>query len=391
MLYRLDPFLDREGILRVGGRIQQASLHEDIKNPVILPKKGLVTELLIKDCHEKAHHQGRGFTLNEIRSNGYWVIGCSGAVSSFIKNCITYQRLRAKVQEQKMAELPKERVEPSPPFTYCGVDLFGPWYVKEGRKELKRYGLLFTCMASRAIYLEVCNTMETDSFLNALRRFICRRGPIRQLRADQGSNFIGAKRELREALNEMDQDKIKSDLLKRNCDWIEFNFNAPKASHMGGVWERQIRTVRSVLTALLEKNGSQLNDEALRTFMCEAEAVVNSRPLTSDNTTSSLSPEALTPNHLLTMKTKIILPPPGVFQDADKYSRKQWRRVQHLTNEFWTRWRKEFLHALQERQKWVRPRRNMQIGDIVLVKDDNTPRNQWQLARVTETREEMTG
>ena len=189
----------------------------------------------------------------------------------------------------------------------------------------------------------------------------------------------------------MDQDKVKSDLLQRNCDWIEFNFNAPKASHIGGVWERQIRTVRSVLTALLEKNGSQLNDEALRTFMCEAEAVVNSRPLSPDNTKSSLSPEALTPNHLLTMKTKIILPPPGVFQDADKYSRKQWRRVQHLTNEFWTRWRKEFLHALQERQKWVRPRRNMQIGDIVLVTDDNTPRNQWQLARVTETREEMTG
>ena len=231
MLYRLDPFLDGEGILRVGGWIQQASLHEDIKNPVILPKKGHITELLIKDFHEKSHHQRRGFTLNEIRSNGYWIIGCSGAVSSFIKDCVTCQRLRANVQEQKMAELPKERVAPSPPFTYCGVDLFGPWYVKEGRKELKRYGLLFTCMASRAIHLEVCNTMETDSFLNALRRFICSRDPIHQLRADQGSNFIGARRELREALNEMDQDKIKSDVLKRNCDWIEFNFNAPKASH----------------------------------------------------------------------------------------------------------------------------------------------------------------
>ena len=93
MLYRLDPFLDREGILRVGGRIQQASLHEDIKNPVILPKKGHITELLIKDFHEKAHHQGRGFTLHEIRSNGYWIIGCSGAVSGFIKDCVTCQRL----------------------------------------------------------------------------------------------------------------------------------------------------------------------------------------------------------------------------------------------------------------------------------------------------------
>ena len=111
----------------------------------------------------------------------------------------------------------------------------------------------------------------------------------------------------------MDQDKIKSDLLKRNCDWIEFNLDAPKPSHMGGMWERQIRIVSSVPSALLEKNGSQLNDGALRTFMCEAEAVVNGRPLTTVNTISSVSPEALTPNHLVTIKTKIILPPPGVF------------------------------------------------------------------------------
>lgn len=108
----------------------------------------------------------------------------------------------------------------------------------------------------------------------------------------------------------MDQDKIKSNLLKMNCYWIEFKFNAPTASHMGGVWERQIRTVRSVLSALLEKNGSQLNNEALRTFMCEAEAAINSRPLTIDNTMSPVSLEALSPNHLLTMKTKVILPPP---------------------------------------------------------------------------------
>ena len=206
-------------------------------------------------------------------------------------------------------------------------------------------------MASRAVHLEVYHTMETDSFLNALRQFVCRRGPIRQLRADQGSNFIGARQELQEALTKMDQGKIKTELLKRNCDWIEFNFNAPAASHMGEVWERQIKTVRSVLSALLEKNGTQLNDKALTTFMCKAEAVINSRLLTTDTTTSPVSPEALTPNHVLTMETKVILPPPGTFQAANQYSRKWWQQVQHLTNEFWTRWRKEFLHSLQERQK----------------------------------------
>ena len=151
--------------------------------------------------------------------------------------------LKGKRILQELADHPEDRLEPSPPFSYCGVNSFGPWNVKEDHKELKRYGVLFTCMASRAVHLEVYHTMETDSFLNALRQFVCRRGPIHQLRADQGSNFIGARQELQEALTKMDQGKIKTELLKRNCDWIEFNFNAPAASHMGEVWERQIKTV----------------------------------------------------------------------------------------------------------------------------------------------------
>ena len=190
------------------------------------------------------------------------------------------------------------------------------------------------------------------------------------------------------ALSEIDTNKVKTEMLRLNCDWSENRFNVPSASHMGGVWERQIRSVRSVLSALLERNGTQLNDEALRTFMCEAEAIINSRPLT---VTSSDSVEALTPNHLLTMKSKIVLPPPGVFQSADQYSRKYWRRVQHLVNEFWCRWRKEFIHSLQERVKWTRPKKNLIAGDIVIIKEDNTPRNQWRLARVMEGKPDKDG
>ena len=274
-----------------------------------------------------------------------------------------------------MADLPADRLTPTPPFTYCGVDYFGPWYVKEGRKELKRYGVLFTYLDTRAIPLEVANSLETDSYINALRRFICRRGPVRQMRSDNGSNFIGAPRELKEALAEMDQDQVKAEMLKENCDWVEVKLNVP-------TWERQIRTVRSVLSALLERNGPQMKDEALRTFMCETEAVVNSRPLTAESITSPGSAEALTPNHFLTLKTKVVLPPPGVFKSADLYSRKWWRRVQHPTNEFWCRWKKEFLLSLQERQKWIRLRKNLQVNDIVIVKEDDIPRNQWRVCRV---------
>ena len=125
--------------------------------------------------------------------------------------------------------------------------------------------------------------------------------------------------------------------------------------------------------------------------MCETEAIINSRPLSVENMNDPHSLNPLTPNHLLTMKTKVVLPPPGVFKSADKYSRKRWRRVQHLANEFWSRWKKEFLLTLQQRQKWSKDRRNIQVGDIVILGDNDTPRNQWQLAKVINTNSDADG
>ena len=207
--------------------------------------------MLVRYYHERIRHQGRGMTLNDLRSHGYWVIGGSSSVSRCISKCVICRRLRGALQEQKMANLPEDRLEPAPPFTHCGVDYFGPWLIKEGRKELKRYGVLFTCLSSRAIHLEVSATLETDSFINALRRFINRRGPVRTIRCDQGSNLMGAKNELQKALSSMDQTRVRHFLLERSCDWIEFQPNVPSASHFGGVWERQIRTARNVLSGPL--------------------------------------------------------------------------------------------------------------------------------------------
>lgn len=185
------------------------------------------------------------------------------------------------------------------------MDVFGPWYIKEGRKELKRWGIVFTCLSSRAIHLETLNTMETSSFINALRRFINRRGKVRQLRSDQGSNFIGGRNELNAEVN---TDAVKNFLLTQECDFIEFKMNFPSSSHMGGVWERMIRTVRSSLSGLLEDHSTQLDDEGLRTLFTEAENLVNSRPLTTDNLSDPQAPEPITPNHLLTLKTKQFYP-----------------------------------------------------------------------------------
>ena len=177
----------------------------------------------------------------------------------------------------------------------------------------------------------------------------------------------------------------KNFLLSKGCDFIEYKLNVPSASHMGGAWERQIRTMRSVLSSLLVQSSGLLDDDSLHTFMYEAAAIVNSRPLTTDNLNDPLSLSPLTPNQLLTMKTNVLLPPPSRFENSDLYSRKRWRRVQHILNEFWSRWKKEYLNSLQTRKKWVHARRNLEVGDVVIVRDEGLPRSQWQLGRIDET------
>ena len=210
-----------------------------------------------------------------------------------------------------------------------------------------------------------------------------RRGPVKQIRSDRGTNFVGARNELKTALANMKEDEVKRYLAKNGCEWVSFKMNTPYSSHMGGIWERQIRTVRSILDALMLQNGTQLNDEAFQTFLTEAEYIINSRPLTVSNLNAPDAPEPLTPNHLITMKPKIVLPPPGKFQREDVYSRKWWKRVQYMANQFWLRWRVEYLNNLQARQKWIHPQRNLKKGDIVIVKEEQG-RCMWPLARVVD-------
>ena len=264
-----------------------------------------------------------------------------------------------------MADLPQDRASPSPPFTFVGVDYFGPFVIKEKRKELKRWGVLFTCLSSRAVHLEVSDTLTTSSFLNALRRFICLRGPIQVLRCDQGTNFVGADNELKAALNGIDNVAVRDFLLQNDCVF-EFKLNPPGASHMGGAWERLIRSVRSILGVILSQHGCQFDDESLRTYFCEITAIINGRPLTLAHVNDPDFLEPLTPNHLLTAKSRIIVSPPATFQRTDVYAVKRWRRVQYLVDQFWSRWKSEYVHHLQSRSKWQNKTRNIQVGDIQL-------------------------
>ena len=372
-LIPLSPYRDEHGLLRVGGRQVRSDDDDSVKHPIILPKTGHLSHLLAKQAHAEVAHLGRNTTMNQVRSQGFWIVGCRSVTSAVIHKCQRCIKLRGKPVTQIMADLPKERLTPSPPFTHCGIDVFGPFTVKEGRKEMKKYGLIFTCLSLRAVHIEMLDDMSTDCFINSLRCFVAIRGKVETLYCDNGSNFVGASNEFRT--------NVKSRLVDYGC---EFHFNPPSASHFGGVWERQIRTVRNILSGLVDSSQGRLDSSSLRTLFYEASAIVNSRPLTVENLDRYDGPVPLAPNHLLTGKSTATPPPPGSFPKEDLYLRKRWRRVQHLTEVFWGRWKMEYLANLQTRQKWKKKEHNIEIGDVVLLQDDGLCRADWTLARVTE-------
>ena len=170
-IYKLDPYINSNGLLRVGGRLNQSTIDESVKHPLLISKDSMFARLIIKWCHEKFADSGRGITMNQIRSSGFWITHCNAIVKSFISRCVTCRRLRSNLQLQKMASLPRDRMCEELFFAYCGVDLFSSFVVKERRKELKQYGTLFTCLSSRAICVETANSLSTNFFM-FLRIFI---------------------------------------------------------------------------------------------------------------------------------------------------------------------------------------------------------------------------
>ncbi len=372
-LARLRPTL-RQGLLCVGSRLKHAQITPEERCPVILPKDNLIAEMLVRYLHERSAHAGREYILAELRQN-YWQIGARNVVKKVLRECVTCKRREAKVCVQEMSDLPADRVKAGEPaFTYVGVDYFGPFAVKRGRTREKRYGCLFTCLVTRAIHIEIAHTLDTNSFLNALYRFMARRGQPKVIRSDNGTNFVGGERELREEIAKWNKGRIQGALSEKTIEW---KFNPPSASHMGGAWERQVRTVRRVLSGLTREQ--LLTDELLSTLMCIAEGIVNNRPLTAVSE-DSRDPEPLTPNHLLLMRPTAA--PKGIFSEHDLYARKKWRQVQYLADLFWKRWTSEYLPQLRLRTKWTQTKRNLAEGDIVLVTDHMLSRNEWPLGKV---------
>ena len=389
-IFKLDPFIDDTGLLRVGGRLRRSNLTLYEKNPLIIPRKSHIAKLLVAHFHNEVKHQGRIFTEAAIRTAGYWIVGCRRLVGSYIQGCVTCRKLRGTQQQPKMADLAEARLLPAPPFSHIGVDVFGPWGVVTRKTrgvntQAKRWAVIFTCMAIRAIHIEVIEEMSASSFINALRRFTALRGEVRVIYSDCGTNFVGATSEMNINVIDINDSNLQNYVLKNGIQW---KFNPPHASHMGGSWERLIGVSRKILDSLLsDPKVHRLTHEVLTTLMAEVCSIVNARPLT-DISSDPQSPVLLTPATLLTMKTTHIVDSFVIeeFTGKDLF-KDQWRCVQHLSNCFWKRWKGEYLSSLQQRKKWQQDERNLHEGDIVLLRDKTVHRNDWPMGIIQKTYE----
>ena len=232
-------------------------------------------------------------------------------------------------------------------------------------------------LTTRGVHLELATDKTTDAFILVLRRFIARRGHVKILRSDNGSNFIGAEKEPKHALTCIDQNQGAQTLSKQHIQW---KFNPPFSPWMGGAWEALVKTVKRALRKITRER--LFTEDALTTFLCEVESIVNQRPLTP-NSDSIDDFEAVTPYHFL-LGSQSFNPSPGDFNDSQINLRTKWKAVQAATNMFWRRWTKEYLPTLVSRKKWTSKSRNLQVGDLVMLSVDHTPRSHWPLGRIVE-------
>ncbi|XP_036342916.1 uncharacterized protein LOC118752165, partial [Rhagoletis pomonella] len=322
------PFLDGDEVMRVGGRIEAAShLPFEAIHPIILPTRHRVTALIVAYYHQRMKHQNTEATIGEIRQK-FWVTKLRQVLRGVIANCQVCKLARSKPVTPIMAPLPADRLTPFVrPFTYTGLDYFGPL------KVTKRWIALFTCLTVRAIHLEVAHDLSTDSCILTIRNFINRRGTPVRIRSDNGKNFVGADQIAKRFDDVFDCERVQSELANKGVEWM---FNCPNNPSEGGIWERMVRCVKRALYHMLKETAPR--EQTLQSAIIEAENIGNSRHLTHI-AMSADQEEPLTPNHFLLGTSNTAKTPTLSEVEEKTYTlRKQWRIARHLRQRVWKRW-----------------------------------------------------
>lgn len=380
-LKTLNPYLDARNILRVGGRLRNANISNDQKHPIILGTKNQLSHLIVADAHKRTLHGGIQLMLSYIKTK-YWIIRVKNLIKTHIHKCIVCARHRAISRPQLMGDLPEARITPARPFLNSGIDFAGPLQVLmskgRGAKTRKAYIAIFVCMATKAIHLELVGDLTSESFIGAFNRFVARRGRCAHIWSDHGRNFVGANKELHSAWKEANLSLPGHLADTLAADGTQWHFIPPYSPNFGGLWEAAVKSTKFHLKRILD---THLTYEELTTILCQIEACLNSRPLVPvDSADTEL--EILTPGHFLIGEAPITIPNPNLSEVNMNYL-SRWQLCQRLVANFWHRWQNEYLTRLQTRPKWMKRHEEHEIGDIVLLKEDQLPPAKWALGRIT--------
>ena len=363
-LFTMDPYIDSDGLIRVRGRLEKSQISFESKHPIILPKSHL-SKLIIRSQHLLMNHVGVEGLYASIRSQ-YWIIKCKKICKSVIRECLNCKKLDSKPMTQGAAQLPKDRITPASPFSITGLDYAGPLYCADFPQK-KFYFLLFTCAVIRGIHIELTESMKVSDTMLAIRRFVSRRGMPEKLYSDNAKTFKCCK------------DEIMNHFGANSPKW---EFITPVSPHQGGWWERLVRSVKSALKKTL--GIKYLLRTELETVLIEIESCVNSRPLTY--TMNDLNVSILTPGQFIIGRTTYYQSTsetdPTNLSPTDLYEKLTMKSA--LLSKFWNLWSKLYITNLPPIVKNFKKQSNIKVGNVVMIKDENSPRMCWPLGVVSE-------
>ena len=370
----LSPYVDPEGVVRVGGRADKALVSYETRHRVLLPRDHWISPLIVRHAHQFGH-PGVAATVAKTRTK-YWIVRAHDLAKSVKFCCVVCREIGARVESQLMADLPQSCLAPlTPPFHHTSCDYFSPYRVRISRNKIaKHYALVFTCLNTRAVHLELAAGCTTMEFMQVLRRFYALRGVPALMISDNGSQLVSAERELREMIEGFYRETLQEFSAERGMKW---QFTTPPAPHQNGCAES---LVKSCKIGLKKAIGEQvLTPLKLQTCLVEVANLVNQRQIgriPSDLDDGSY----LCPNDMLLGRASSTVPQ-GPFRHT-KNPRHRVELLQKIVDSFRTRWTRDVFPSLLPRRKWHAEKRNVRVADFVIVQTSSAIRGTWNIGRV---------
>ncbi|XP_075163365.1 uncharacterized protein LOC142235999 [Haematobia irritans] len=367
-------------LVRVGGRLLNAPLKFESKFPLLLPKGLHFTTVYLRHLHITNCHAGPKALLAILRQK-IWLVNARDECRKIVRQCVHCFHYRPKLRTQLMGNLPMDRVVALRPFLIVGVDFCGPVNISmriRGKPPTKMFIAVFVCFTSKAVHLELVSNLTSECFLLCFKRFVSRRGLPSKVLCDNGTNFVGADRKLKELYRKLTNGELVSQAAKME---VEFSFIPPRAPHFGGLWEAAVKSAKYLLIRAI--GSALLSVEEFQTVLVEVEAVLNSRPITPLSTDPN-DGAVLTPAHLLIGGDLLSLPQEFVedVPDCKLGSLRRWQQLCIIKQKFWRAWSRDYILGLQNKGKWVQDEPNVEVGQLALIHEDNLPPQHWLTGRV---------